>query len=492
MERLLGTAPSLLPISDQASITTGNALRVSWADLCPMGVGTYIMGNPPFIGSNLRTAEQSEDQALVWREAKGSGALDYVTNWFLIAAELAHEFGCRVSFVSTNSISQGEQVLVLWTALGALGIEIDFAHQTFTWHNGSGGEAAVHTVIIGMSRGGKGGKRQLWAYDHADSEPVLSRVSNINAYLVDAPSVLVKSRRSPIMPGVPPLVYGNMPNDNGFLSRISSQEADAIRLNDPIAAKYLRRLVGADEMLNGGDRWCLWLVDAEVSDLRTSPELRARLEGVRLHRARSKRATTQKGATRPWEFLEIRQPQHRFIAVPRVTSERRKYLPCEYFDASVIVNDAVCVINDNSLETFGIISSRVFRIWANAVSGRLKSDLRLSSEVTYNNFPWPALTRETAAKIEEAAQNVLTVRGLWLGREGLTTLADLYDPLTMPVPLQDALHDLDKAVLSAMGLKASAGEEAILAKLFDLYRDLTGGMLPEPVLPKKRARKTTT
>ena len=488
MDRLLGIAPSLLPLRDTASIVTGNSLRMDWSSVCPMSERTFVMGNPPFVGSNLRNAEQTTDQAMIWGNTKGAGALDYVTNWFLIAARFATNSGCRVSFVATNSVSQGEQVLVLWTALSALGIVIDFAHQAFTWHNGSGGEAAVHTVIEGFSASGRGYRKQLWIYETPNAEPVLTSASNINAYLMDAPSVLVTSRRTPLVKGVPPLVYGNMPNDGGALSKISRDEADFIRATDSIAAQYLRPLIGADEMLNGGDRWCLWLKDADPSDLRNSPELRRRVGSVYLQRSSSKREATRKGADRPWEFQEIRQPQGRFIAVPRVTSQRRRYLPCQYFDPSVIVNDQVFTINDNSLETFGIISSRVFRIWADAVSGRLKSDLRLSAEVTYNNFPWPQLSNELAGRIENAADRVLRVRGHLFGEGRTTTLSDLYDPITMPKQLQEAHADLDRAVLAAVGLRANATKSAILSRLFELYQELIGGTLLDPVPPPKKRR----
>jgi hypothetical protein len=446
------------------------------------------MGNPPFIGYTHLSDEQRADATIVWGDVKRAGSIDYVANWFIIGARLVERTGCRVGFVATNSITQGEQPPVLWKVLGPLGVEIDFAHQTFEWSNGSKGEAAVHTVIIGLSRGPVGHRRPLWTYEKVNGEPVKTLANNINAYLADGPNVLVTSRRTPLVGGVPPLRKGNVPADGGHLSKISADEAERIRHEDPIAAQYLRHLIGGDELLNGGDRWCLWLVDAPPNDLRSSRELSSRLAAVAEMRSKSPKAKTRQDASRPWEFQEIRQPDTRFIAVPRVTSERRRYLPCEYFDPSVIVNDQVFTINDNSLETFGIISSRVFRIWADAISGRLKSDLRLSGEVTYNNFPWPRLSAEKAGRIENAADGVLVVRGHLLGEGRNVTLADLYDPTTMPRQLQEAHAELDRAVLSAMGLHHDATEAAILSKLFDLYRDLIGGTLldPEPVRRTRR------
>jgi hypothetical protein len=242
-------------------------------------------------------------------------------------------------------------------------------------------------------------------------------------------------------------------------------------------------------MLNGGERWCLWLVNANPNDLRSSPELSRRIEAVHQFRLRSKKAKTREDAARPWEFQEMRQPRSRYIAVPLHSSERRLYLPCQYYDPSVIVNNAVSVISDDSLETFGIISSRVFRIWANAVSGRIKNDLRVSGEITYNNFPWPRVSNVLAGRIEEAADGVLRIRAYFLGDDKAETLSDLYDPMTMPTQLQEAHDKLDRGVLAALGLRSNATEAAILSKLFALYDELTRGLLPASVPPQRRRRQ---
>ena len=491
MERLLGTAPELLPLRDFPSITCANALEVQWSALCPMSERTFIMGNPPFVGYSRINDEQREDGVRVWGDVQRAGSMDYVANWFVLGARLVSQYGCRLGLVATNSITQGQQPPVLWKVLRPLNVAIEYAHQTFRWSNGASGEAAVHTVIIGLRRADEITRRQLWTYENTTSDPVFTSATFINGYLADGADILITSRRRPIVPGVPPLAYGSKPTDGGVLSNISDSEAMRIRSDDPIAAKYLRRLIGADELLNGGVRWCLWLVDADPTDLRTSPELRGRIEAVRDFRLRSTKAKTREDASRPGEFQEIRQPDTRYIAVPRVTSERRRYLPCEYYDPSVIVNDQVFTINDNSLETFGIISSRVFRIWANAVSGRIKNDLRVSSEGTYNNFPWPILSNELAGRIEKAAEGVLRVRGNFLGEEKTSTLADLYDPLSMPRQLQEAHDQLDHAVLTAIGLRSNATEAAILARLMSLYDELTRGLLPATERPTRRRRATT-
>jgi hypothetical protein len=492
MERLLGTAPDLLPLRDFPSITCGNALDVEWSALCPMSERTFIMGNPPFVGYHRINEEQREDGVRIWGDVQRAGSMDYVANWFVLGARLVSEYGCRLGLVATNSITQGQQPPVLWKVLRPLNVAIAYAHQTFRWSNGASGEAAVHTVIIGLRRANDIRRRQLWTYETVASDPVITNATFINGYLADGPDVLVTSRSKPIVPGVPPLRKGNIPTDSGFLSNISPQEAARIRSEDLIAANYLRRLVGAEEMLNGGERWCLWLVGANPSDLRSSTELSRRIEAVRDFRLRSRKAKTRDDASRPWEFQEIRQPTGRYIAVPRHSSERRRYLPCEYYDPSVIVNDAVSIISDDSLETFGIISSRVFRIWADAVSGRLESRLRVSSEITYNNFPWPRVSSELAGRIEKAADGVLRVRAYFLGEGMAETLSDLYDPLTMPTQLQEANEELDHAVLAAIGLRSNATEAAILSKLFALYDELTRGLLPAAERPQRHRRVSPT
>ena len=490
MERLLGTAPDLLPLRDFPSIICGNALDVEWSALCPMSERTFIMGNPPFVGYSRINEEQKEDGVRVWGDVQRAGSMDYVANWFVLGARLVSEYGCRLGLVATNSLAQGQQPPVLWKVLRPLNVAINFAHQTFRWSNGTSGEAAVHTVIIGLRRADDIKRRQLWTYATVTSDPVVSNATFINGYLADGPDVLITSRKRPIVPGVPPLTYGNKPTDDGLLSNISDREARRIQDEDPIAAQYLHRLVGAEELLNGGVRWCLWLVDANPNDLRSSPELSRRIEAVHQFRLRSTKAKTRADASRPWEFQEIRQPRGRYIALPQHSSERRRYLPCEYYDPSVIVNNAVSIISDDSLETFGIISSRVFRVWADAVSGRLESRLRVSSEITYNNFPWPQVSTELAGRIEEAADGVLRVRAYFLGEGMAETLSDLYDPLTMPTQLQEAHEQLDRAVLAAIGLRSNATEAAILSRLLALY-ELTRGLLPASVPPQRRRRVTS-
>ena len=483
MERVLGLAPDLLPLSDAASIRNDDALRADWSDGTPMGERTFIIGNPPFVGAWLLTAEQKTDQGLVWGNARGSGRIDFVSNWFLIAAKHAAETGARCGFVATNSIAQGEQPAVIWKALGELGMSIDYAHQPFQWTNGTREQAAVHTVIIGFSRDDRKGKRPLFTYETLASEPIRTEAVTINAYLIEGPMVIVSSRSTPLVAGVPPLVNGSKPADGGTLSNISPEEAQQIRLTDPIAASYLRPIVGAQELLNGGERWCLWLAGANPADLRNSRVLSDRVQRVYDFRSQSAKAQTRADANRSWEFQQIRQPTRPFLAIPRVSSERRQYLAALLYEPEVVCNDAVATLEDPTMPQVGLIFSHLFWVWTLAVSGKLKSDPRFSNEITYNNFPWPDLTDAQAKTLAEAAQDILSARSHFV--EG--TLADLYDPLTMPKQLRAAHDRLDREVAKVFGLRPDASDAAILQELFERYLALTSGPLLPPA-PRARRR----
>ena len=485
MEQVLGVAPDLLPLSDAPHITCANALRENWETLFPITERTFIMGNPPFTGASLQNAEQREDTALVWGGVRGSGALDYVSNWYRVAATFCSQ-GVRTAFVSTNSITQGDQPPVIWGQLSPLGVGIDFAHRTFSWSNESAGQASVHTVIIGFSSRPKPATRPLWEYSEPRAEATLTLANNINAYLLDAPDVLVAPRSRPLVPWLQPLEYGSKPADEGLLSNISPEEAAQIRAQDPIATKYLRRTLGARELINGTERWCLWLPEADPYDVRHSQELAVRVAGVRDLRAKSAKAKTREDANRPNEFQEIRQPKSDFLAVPLHSSENRDYLPVGRFGADVVPTNALSVIADPSLVTFGLISSRTFWLWAGAVSGRIKNDIRVSSTVTWNNFPVPDLTPQQKQDIEQAADGVLIARSHFLS----SSLADLYDPNSMPPQLRRAHQALDAEVAAAFGLSPSPSDDEVLARLFTLYSEMTSGMFPEPeVRPRSRTRR---
>ena len=467
LEQITGSAPTRFPLTESAVIVNANALRTDWNDVCPMGLKTYIVGNPPFFGARYQTVEQKEDTKFVWDGTKGAGELDFVSNWYLLAAKHMKDSGGRTAFVSTNSIAQGEQPAIIWSELSPLGMRIDFAHQTFRWSNDAKGQAAVHVVIIGFSRDTQKGKRKLWKYLDINGSPSLSEVENINAYLVAGPDVLVTARSTPLSKGVQTMDFGSMPNDDGLLSNISEEEANEIRKTDPTAAKYLREVIGAKEMLNNTKRYCLWLTGALPSDVKSSQVLSSRIAGVRDYRNASKRAATQKLALRPAEFGEIRQPDTNYIAVPRVSSENREYVPIAVYSNEVVATDALLVIPDNSLETFAVIQSKPFMAWTRAVSGRLESRLRISATITYNNFPFPATDEGQVKKLRECALSIFAARSESEGQ----SLADLYDSAAMPATLRTAHSKLDTQVLAMYGLKANATEAEILEVLFAKYAE---------------------
>lgn len=465
LEQITGSAPNRFPLVESAVIVNANALTTDWSTVCPMGNKTYIMGNPPFFGSYLQSKEQKQDVERVWGNVRGAGNLDYVTNWYLLAARCMSTSGGRTAFVSTNSVSQGEQPAIIWGELGKLGMSIDFAHQTFKWSNDAKGVAAVHVVIIGFSRGTQKGKKKLWMYSDIKGSPVLKETDRINAYLLDAPDVLISSRTKPLNTATQPMEKGNIPADGGFLSNITPEEAEEIRKNDAVAAKYLRRLVGARELIHNEHRYCLWLRGAEPSDIKKSKVLTERVSGVRAMRLESTKSKTREDAARAHEFQEIRQPETEYIAVPLHSSEDRDYVPMGMLPHDVIANNALAMVGGGNLGTFGYLSSRPFNVWNKAVSGRIKSDTRISNTITYNNFPFPELNTVQQDKIAAAAKSVLDARASYPN----SSLADLYESTSMPIELSKAHTKLDAEVMSAYGLKSSATDAEILEVLFEMY-----------------------
>lgn len=473
MDHELGTAPTRLPLEVSPHILNANALTTDWGSLVPADESTYVFGNPPFLGSLMLSEEQKAAARYVWGDFKRLGTMDLVTNWFVLGARLAHRTGCQVAFVSTNSISQGEQVAALWDELGKSEVHISFAHQTFKWTNEAVGQAAVHVVIIGMSPK-RPGVARLFTYPDPTGSPVELEVVAINPYLAPGDMVIVGTRLSPLNPGQTQMRFGSMPRDGGWLSKISPEEASGIRGTDPIAAKYLRRLVGADELINGTERWCLWLVDAEEADLGNSPELRRRLEKVREMRAQSKATSTRKWADRPGQFVQQAQPSTTYLAVPGVSSENRKYVPMAIYGPDVIASNALLTVSDAGLLAFGLLQSRAFSVWNATVSGRLGLSVRISAEITYHNFPYPPRLQEFQEAIEAGAQCVLDAR---MAHPDMS-LAKLYDPALTPVDLLEAHRGLDAAVLAAYELEEDASESVILASLFARYSNLVRDLDP--------------
>lgn len=477
MNEVFGASPNRFPLKVRANIVRGNALRVDWAEVCPMDDSTVIMGNPPFKGSTDLERHQQEDVALVMGKTPGRGVLDYVALWYVLAGRHIRGTKAVAAFVSTNSITQGQQPPVWWGMLYPLSIGIDFAHRTFRWRNAGGSEASVYVVIVGISWRdpsqpvpARKPKYSLWSYKTVNSDPVLVTVNNINAYLLDAPNVLVKSRTKPVQSDTQLIGSGNKPADGTWLSKISPEVASHIRETDEIAAKYLRRVVGSEEVIHDLERWGLWLLDASPSDLMNSPVLRERVDAVRALRLASKKPATIADADRAWEWQEVtRQPVTRYLAVPNVSSFDRDYTPMAFLEPEVLANNLISTITDASLSTFGVLSSRVFTLWNHAVSGRMKEDPRISNKITYNNLPFPEWTTvEARQRVEQAAVGVLEAREAGGG----VNLNTLYNRTFMPTALRKAHKELDRAVLNAYGLKVNVSDVGVLELLFARYAAL--------------------
>ena len=476
-----GMTPDRLPIKKMLQVRVGNALTTDWRDVCAIGDNTVILGNPPFMGRYTRDKDShTSELKSAFGDAKGSGNIDYVCAWFARAADFTGQSLARTGFIATNSISQGEQPGVVWSYLSARGMLIDFAHTTFAWSSDAPQAAAVHVVIIGFSRRPKSNCR-LFLYTTPKSDAVETTVKSINGYLTAGPSVIVTSRREPIEPSAQPMAFGSMPNDGGYLL-LEPNEAAEIKQHDPIAAKYLRRVIGARELIQGQERFCLWLVGALASDLRASKEVMRRADLVATERRKSKRPATSALAATPTLFGEIRQPTSQYLAVPRVSSEARRYVPMALFSPAVIATDSLLTIDNADLYTFGVLHARPFQVWNATVSGRLKSDFRISAEITYNNYPWPVRAEAQSGAIEAAAQGVLDARA----KHPDQTLADLYNPLGMPQDLVKAHDELDRAVLAAYGLKPAATDGEVLSALFTLYEELVAPIIG--VIGKKRKK----
>ena len=455
-----------LPLKSYSHIVEGNALRLNWEELVPKGELNYIMGNPPFVGYSLQSPEQKEDILSVFVDKKGkpfktAGKIDYVAGWYYKAAQMIQNTRIRVALVSTNSITQGEQVAAIWKPLKELfGIHIDFAYRTFRWDSEASIKAHVHCVIIGFSNVSV----PKVIYDNDNRKTA----NNINAYLIDASDVYIDSRTKSIC-DVPQMVYGNKPVDGGFFF-LSSEERAEILKKEPEIDYLIKRIYGSVEYINNKERYCIWLVNVSPSDIRKSSFIKNRVEQVRQFRLSSPKKATQESAVYSTLFQEVRQPRTDFIIVPRVSSENRRYVPMGFMTPDNIVNDSVQIIPDASMYHFGILESNVHMAWMRAVCGRLKSDYRYSKDIVYNNFPWPTPTESQMAKIEQTAQAILDARALYPD----SSLADLYDEVTMPIELRKAHQENDRAVMEAYGFVVKdTTESSCVAHLFELYQELT-------------------
>lgn len=488
LSREFGQTFVRLPLQKSAHIHHGNALRLDWETIIPKLDGSeqvtlYILGNPPFVGKHLRTAAQNADMELACASLPEHGMLDYVSAWYVKAAQFIQGTASRVAFVSTNSITQGEQVGALWQWLLAQGVKIHFAHRTFRWSNDARGKAAVFCVIIGFGLQEAKTKR-LYEYLTPDADPMEALVHNISPYLVATDNTIIFSRKKPIC-SVPEIGYGSMANDGGFLI-LDQQQRDDLLAKEPQAEKYIRPFLGSREFINSEKRWCLWLVNASPAELRKMPEIMHRVKGVRQYRLESKREATRKLAQTPYLFGEIRQPDSHYLLIPGVSSETRRYIPIGFMGKETIASDLARTLPDATPYHFGVLTSTMHMAWTRQVCGRLKGDYRYSNNIVYNNFPWPENpTPAHKQRVEAAAQTVLDARAQFPA----STLADLYDPNTMPKALFDAHRKLDLAVDACYRSKAFGSELERLAFLFELYKHYTEPLTHSAEQTAKKKRK---
>jgi hypothetical protein len=479
LAREFGEAPDRLPISTGADIHIGNAIRMDWKSVLPPDNDTYVMGNPPFIGMARLTPEQQEDNRIAFERLGGAaqrtGRLDYVACWYAKTIEYLKGTKGRAGLVSTNSITQGDQARALGTVLQNAGFKIDFGHRSFKWESEAPGAAAVHVVIIGFSSEGQAKTKRLFHYKDVKSDPTETNPDEISFHLSDGETFAPAKRSQPLIPGLPAMTQGSKPWDGGHLFFDRTEYLKASQ--DPTVNKYMHRFIGAQEMLNKGDRWCLWLKGAPAADLRSSSVIRDRLQQVRESRLKSPTASTRELANSPGVFAQDRQPTVPYLAVPKVSSETRDYIPAAFFDASVIAGDAVLVVPDCPIWLFGYLQSRAFMAWVKAFSGRLESRYQLLPGLIYCAFPFIQPEGKILENVETAAQGVLDARAAHPN----SSLADLYDPLAMPKDLRDAHKALDNAILGLYGLKADATGTEILAALIARYKELeAANQLPLP------------
>lgn len=452
-----------IPLRSSPNIICANALTTDWNEIIPAQNLSYIFGNPPFVGKKEQSKKQKQEVLDIFKGVKGSGIIDYVSCWFMKAVLFIQGTRIECAFVSTNSITQGEQVSVVWPALFEHGATINFAHKTFKWSNEAKGKAAVHCVIIGFSLHERS-KKFLYTYSNVTLPPERSAVKNINAYLVDAPNVLLPNRTKSIL-NMPKLIEGITPLDNGHLL-LSPEEKGRLLETEPQASQWIKRWYSGNNFINNILHYCLWLSDIEPHALRHMPKVLEKVERVREFRLNSK--SSQSFATRPWQFRETKIADQ-FLLIPKTSSENRSYIPMGIITGAIASN-ACLMLPNATLYHFGILTSTMHNAWMRAVAGRLESRYRYSVGIVYNNFPWPQEPSDTKRQaIENAAQAVLDARALFPE----SSLADLYDPLTMPPVLLKAHHKLDKAVDAAYG-RSFASEADRVAFLFALYGQYVG------------------
>lgn len=465
-EKIIHHDIDFLPLKSYANIHEGNSLRIAWKEVCPKDELDYIIGNPPFVGYSLQSKEQKADLLNIFVDEKGkpyktAGKIDYVAAWYYKAAQMMQNTNIHAALVSTNSITQGEQVAAIWKPLKEMfGVHIDFAYRTFRWDSEASLKAHVHCVIVGFSDTSNNKSKLL--FDNGKVE----EAKNINGYLCDAPDIFIEGRRKPLG-NAPEMINGGKPAEGGNLILTEEEKVDLLNAN-PQAAPYIRHFMMGSDFIQRKPRFCLWLVGANPSILKLCPQVLKRIEAVREFRLASKKEATRKKADFPMLFDEIRDCKTEYVAIPKVSSERRRYVPMDWLDAEVVPGDKLFMIPDASLYHFGILESNVHMAWMRAVCGRLKSDYSYSNSIVYNNFPWPSPTPEQQAKIEASAQAILDARALYPD----SSLADLYDPMLMPKELLQAHRQNDRAVMAAYGFSTKMTESECVAELFKRYSEL--------------------
>lgn len=459
-----------LPLKKAATVVHGNALRENWESIVPKTSLSYIIGNPPFYGKQYQSKEQRDDMQIVFNSMKGYGVLDYVTAWYLKTAKLIQGTKIKAAFVSTSSISQGEQVGILWNELfNRYNIKIHFAHKTFSWKNEAKGNAAVHVVIIGFGNFDTPDKK-IYEYEDVKGEPTEIKVKNINSYLIEGKDFFLPSRSKPLNK-VPEIFKGNQPTDGGFLIMTEEEKLDYLK-REPKGKKFIKHLVSAYEYLNGEERYCFWLVNATPDELKNLPVLQERLKKVRDFRLNSSFKDTRELADTPGLFRDLKNPEN-FIVIPATTSENRKYIPFGFLDKEYIPSNSIYLIPNANIYQFGVLSSLMHMVWVAYTCGRLESRFRYSKDIVYNNFPWPeSPTKKQIESIEKAAQKILDIRAEFPN----SSLADLYDPLTMPPSLVKAHSELDKVVDLSYRSQPFPSAAKRMEFLFELYEKYTADL----------------
>lgn len=461
-EDIIHTSIEFLPLKSYANIIEGNSLRMDWEEVIPRYKLDFIMGNPPFIGARLMSADQKKDIKTIFGKLKGAGNLDYVSCWYKKAGDMIDNTKIKCAFVSTNSITQGEQVEILWKKLFEENrIIFNFAYKTFIWDSEASLKAHVYCVIIGFSQVNDENK---YLYLTASN---VKKVKNINAYLVDGPNVFIGSRRKPISE-VKPMLFGSMPNDGGNLI-LTTEEKNVLVKQYPQSKEIIKRFVGAREFINKQDRWCLWIEPNNLLIASKIKPIMERVDNVKKHREKSSRKSTQELADVPYSFGENRQPKSSYLLVPSTSSEKRKYIPIGFLSENIISSNANLVVPEASLVYFAIMTSNVHMSWVRAVAGRLKSDYRYSASIVYNNFPWPIIEKEKYERLKLTGRKIIEARQLYPD----WSYADLYNELTMPPELRKAHQENDKAVMEAYGFDwRKMSESECVAELMKMYEKL--------------------